>query len=164
MGEELSIGDTRGWRRPLPARQFLARTLGVLAVTLVTFAGTVFFLTRAAGDDPREVVAAQLEALSHGDLARAYSYFSDSYRAGISLEEFRHLVATHRPLFRMRQVRFGYRTVAGDRAALQLLVTTLSGADYPLEYHLIYERGLWRIEDFRYHLGRASPLPPNARI
>lgn len=145
-------------------RGFLPRALGALLVALATFCATLLYLARAERDGPREVVAAHLEALNVGDIAGAYLYFSDSYRAGISFEVFRHLVAMHRPLFHTRQVRFGHPAISQNRADLELRVTMATGADYPVEYHLVRERGLWRIADFRFHLGQGHTERDDGRI
>ena len=141
---------------PPRAARFLRRAGGALVVSLLAFSATIFFLTRAKRPDPREVVQAHLAALARGDIHRAYEYFSKSYRDDISLEAFRHLVAVHRSLFRTREVTFDRRSVAGNRARLEVHIITLNGADYPAEYHLVRESGVWRIADFRYHLDSDS--------
>lgn len=149
--------------RPRPSR-FLRRAGGAFVVSLVAFSATIFFLTRAERPDPRDVVRAHLEALARGDIPRAYEYFSESYRTDISLEAFRHLVAMHRSLFRTREVSFDRRSVAENRAVLELHIMTLNGAGYPAEYHLVRESGVWRIADFRYRLDSDSPDPGIVRI
>lgn len=151
---ERIFGDQRERRN---GRGFFARTLGSLAVALLAFSATVFFLARLEREDPRAVVTAQLDALSRGDIARAYLYFSDSYRTEVSLEAFHRVVAVHRSLFRPRQVRFARCAVSGNQADLELRVTTASGTDYPVQYHLVRERGSWRVADFRYHLDANAP-------
>jgi len=110
--------------------------LGALA-----FFSFVYLRTRGATD----AVRTQLSDLKRGDMDRAYSRFSSSYRTAHSPDDFHQLVARHPELGENADSTFTGTHVVNDRAQLTTHLTSRSGRRQTVTYELEKERGEWKI-------------------
>jgi uncharacterized protein DUF4864 len=139
-------------------RTLLRRLLALLAAGGTAFALTTWVLVRyedplgllGFGAGPSHVVKAQLEALNRGELRAAYEMFSPHYRQQVSFEAFRHLVATHRGMFRTRELRVSGHRESGDHAVLETHLLAESGERYRVRFTLVRAEGHWWIDDLRW--------------
>jgi hypothetical protein len=99
---------------------------------------------------PTSVVRAQLEALSRGDLRKAYDLFSARYRHDVSFDAFHQLVVTHRGMFQTQQMRIGRDDEAGTKAIVITHLVAESGRRYVARFTLVQTEGRWWVDDLRW--------------
>ena len=153
--------------REATRRTLLRRLLALLAAGGTAFALTTWTLVRyenplgllGFGTGPTSVVRAQLEALNRGEFRAAYEMFSSRYRQQVSFEAFQHLVATHRGMFRTRELRVSGHQESGDRAVLETHLLAESGERYRARFTLVRDSGHWWIDDLRWG-SEANPKSP----
>ncbi len=139
-------------------RSLLRRLLALLAAGSTAFALTTWTLVRyedplgllGFGSGPTSVVKAQLEALNRGQLRAAYEMFSPHYRQQVPFEAFERLVATHRRMFRTRNIRVGSRQESGERAVLETHLVAETGECYRARFTLVHDEDRWWIDDLRW--------------
>lgn len=155
-----------GWPPDVPAareasrRSLLRRLLALLAAGSTAFALTTWTLVRyedplglmESGSAPTNLVKAQLEALNRGQIRAAYEMFSPHYRQQVSFEAFEHLVATHRRMFRTREIRVSSRQEFGERAVLEMHLVGETGKRYRARFTLVRAADRWWIDDLRWGL------------
>ena len=142
----------------------LRRLLALLAAGGTAFALTTWTLVRyedplglfGFGPGPASVVKAQLEALNRGEPRAAYEMFSRHYREQVSFEAFARLVATHRRMFRTRELRVSSQQQSGERAVLETHLLAESGEHYRARFTLVRAEGRWWIDDLRWGV-KANP-------
>ncbi len=155
-------------RREASRRNLLRRLLALLAAGGTAFALTTWTLVRyedplgllGFGSGPTSAVKAQLEAINRGELRGAYEMFSPHYREQVSFEAFEHLVATHRRMFRTRELNVSSRQETGGRAVLETHLVAESGERYRARFTLVRADGRWWIDDLRW----GSEAGPKNRV
>ncbi len=107
--------------------------------------GGVYFMTKSAVDS----VKAPLEAFRSGSAEQAYGAMSESYRAGVTLEEFSALLDQHPALKDNAEANFwppnGSVKVVNDTASLTGTLVSHSGVKEQVSFELVKEGGEWKI-------------------
>ena len=162
-GSQPAYGSREATRHSL-----LRRLLALLAAGGTAFALTTWTLVRyedpfgllGSGPGPASVVKAQLEALNRGESRAAYEMFSRHYRDQVSFEAFQQLVATHRRLFRTRELQVTSRQESGGRVVLETHLLAESGKRYRARFTLVRSEGRWWIDDLRW----GAEADPKSRV
>jgi hypothetical protein len=145
-------------RHEAARRSLLRRLLALLTAGGTAFALTTWTLVRyedpfgrlGLGPGPAGAVKAQLEAINRGELRAAYEMFTPHYRELASFEAFEHLVATHRRMFRTRELEVSSRQETGGRAVLEMHLVAENGERYRARFTLVRAEGRWWIDDLRW--------------
>lgn len=123
--------------------------LSMVILFVAVLAGGAFYFMKG----PVDTVEAQLGEIRAGDMEKAYSRFSEGYRARSSPEEFALFVVEHPALKDNAKARFwppsGTVKVVNDRASLKGTIVSTSGAREEALYELARERGEWKISALR---------------
>lgn len=139
-------------------RRLLQRLLALLTTSVAAFTFTTFLLVRyekqlgllGGGPGPASVVRTHLEAVNRGELRAAYELFSPHYREQVSFDAYHALVATHRRVFRLREIHFNRTEQSGGRAVLETRLVTADGERYVARFTLVRADGRWWIDDLRW--------------
>jgi uncharacterized protein DUF4864 len=108
---------------------------------------------------PRDKVAAaaalrtaraMLAAMNQDDLGTAYSYFSQRYRAQVSLSSFRSLVKKHRDMFHTEEQNVKTRSETKDRVLLDIHVSSDDDEDYVAQFTLVRLDGRWWVDQLHW--------------
>ena len=151
-------GRGREPREEQARRRLLRRLLALLVGGGLAFVLTIWVLVRvenpasllAFGSGPSSVVRAHLAALNRGDLRTAYELFSAHYRKQIPFEAYHELVATHREMFRTRELEFRSSEVTEKRAVLETRLLAADGERYLARFTMVRLAGRWWIDDVRW--------------
>jgi len=104
----------------------------------------------AAGAAALRTARAMLAAMNRDDLATAYSYFSQRYRARVPLASFRSLVRTHRDMFHTEEQDVKTRSEAKDRVMLDIRVSSDDDEDYVAQFTLVRLEGRWWVDELHW--------------
>jgi Domain of unknown function (DUF4864) len=92
------------------------------------------------------VVHDQVDALRHGDWARAYRHAARGVAEQLSPEEFRRMVEEgYAPLLDAAAVRVEHVELEGDAAAARVSLVAQDGGLVGARYELAREDGVWRV-------------------
>ena len=104
------------------------------------------------------MVNQQLESLRSGDLKTAYSYCSAGFQESTSLSDFQEMLQAYPILKNAKEFRSNNREISNDVAKLIGTIQGFDGSTQPVEYQLVKENGVWRIQQL--HMSNPGILHP----
>jgi hypothetical protein len=115
--------------------------LGAVVAFILLMVAIVFFATSGIVSTVKE----QLSALRSGDIVAAYSYTSQDFRAATSLDDFTSFIKEYPALNNNGDTTFTTREIKNGEGILKGTLTSKDGNKTAVEYHLIKEKGEWKI-------------------
>jgi hypothetical protein len=151
-------GAEEAYVRAVARRRLQRRLQALLVAGIAAFALCTWFLVTQQGPltewlwsaGPSRVVRSHLEALNRGEPRAAYALFSVKYREEIPLAAYERMVASHRDMFRSRQVEFSRPAVAPDRTVVETRLLAANGRVYVARFTLVLADGRWWIDRVRW--------------
>jgi hypothetical protein len=140
----------------------LRRAIHVLGIGLLVAAASMACLMALSWIRSQGAVAAvqaQVQDLRVGRVEEAYSLFSTSYRAGVSLPMFRRWLRHEERLGKAQNLEFWGRSVWGETAVLWGSFQDDLGHSVPVRYLLVREKGAWKIDGFHLSSRHADSSP-----
>lgn len=95
------------------------------------------------------VVTAQLKAFNKEDISTAYSYMSRGFQDKVSLQLFGQSINQIPILKSNPSTSFYDRSISGNYGTLSGTLTSPDKSQLPIQYQLIKEQGVWKINGFR---------------
>jgi hypothetical protein len=141
------------------------RITALFTSSFVAFSLTTWLLTRTNFDgdgargagSPEGVVRMQLDALARGETQVAYALFSPRYRAEVSLDAFREVVATHGEMFHAKSIAIEEVSSSFSREEMRVRIAAADGQRYVARYTAVFIDGRWWIDAMRWHADEESP-------
>lgn len=128
--------------------------LGMLVVYVGLLGATILYFTRGVDD----TVQHQLAAIRAGDLEKAYSYTSSQFKEATSYDAFREFIDQVPALKDNESSSFMSKSINDNEAIISGTVRSREGTVTSIEYLLIYEDKVWRIEGIRINPSDAGVL------
>lgn len=123
----------------------LALCFGVLVIYVALLGTIIIFATSGVSD----AVQNQLAAIRSGDMEKAYSYTSSEFQKATSYDAFREFVQQVPALRDNESGSFPTRSIDNNEGVISGTVKSREGSEMPIEYLLIYENNVWKIEGIR---------------
>jgi hypothetical protein len=136
------------------------KAIGVGAGCLLLVAGVgAFLLSRFYFymRGPTRMLDEHMQAINAGNYHLAYTHFSDDLKQDVSFEEFRTELDEFSSVLPSQKSYFTEVKVINNVASIEGTLTGRDGAIFPVEYKLIREKGVWRIDTYHW-------TPPGERI
>lgn len=126
--------------------------LGGFGCLFVLSAIIVIVLFRFPGfaDPPARAVRRHLTSVNQGNIRTAYTDFTVDYRKRHTMDEFQKELLLYADQLPCRASHFSRVTVDSGKAEIGGTLTGRDGSLFPVEYHLIREKGEWKIQDYRW--------------
>lgn len=116
-----------------------------LAMILVSLMALMLYATSGLVS----VVTAQLNAFNKEDISTAYSYMSRGFQSKVSLQLFGETINQIPILKSNPSTSFYDRSISGNYGSLGGTLTGPDKSQLPIQYQLIKEQGVWKINGFR---------------
>ncbi|MGH7230722.1 MAG: DUF4864 domain-containing protein [Nitrospiraceae bacterium] len=100
--------------------------------------------------EPGRVVHAQLEAISRGDYAKAYSYLSTGAKQKFTIQSFQEAVEKNNVVRQNYTSEFLSRKIENNIATFTGTVRALNSEKTPATFVLVKEGKRWAIQEFRF--------------
>jgi hypothetical protein len=132
-----------------PEKEGLAKYIllaaGGCSILLLIFGAIIWFVFRVTAG-PVDIVNRQLNAISSGDVDKAYSYCSGAFKDNTNLEAFRNFVESYPILKSASEYSANNREISGNMATLKGSIKAKDGSSLPAEFRLTKENGAWKVQ------------------
>ncbi|MFN7097532.1 MAG: DUF4864 domain-containing protein [Gammaproteobacteria bacterium] len=115
--------------------------VGSIVGAIVLLIALAFYFTSALV----KPVYAQMDAIRHGDIVKAYSYTSQDFQKVTSLTAFKQLVEDFPAIANNKDITVTRRELNNGLGLVDATLTSDTGGTIQIKYQLVKENGEWKI-------------------